>query len=161
MGDVEFVSELLIGVLHGPQDGSAKVIDDYYLQYEDFEDEFPDQKRAEKSFHSALDLTKKLLPDIKETRWSNKTDFYTLFVCVSSQLRKGDLPDTNISKARKALDRFEQEIGTRLADEHARVSKKAINYVRSVEKGANGKLRRANRQIALDAILSPFFKARK
>src|SRR6266699_6455146 len=38
MGDVEFVSELLIGVLHGPQGGSAKVIDEYYVQYEDYED---------------------------------------------------------------------------------------------------------------------------
>lgn len=161
MGDVEFVSELLIGVLHGPQDGSPKVIDDYYLKYEDFEDEFPDQKRAEKLFCATLDLIKKLLPDIKVTRWSNKTDFYTLFVCVSAQLRMGDLPDGNLTKARKALDNFESEIATRLADEHARVGRKAIEYVRSVEKGANGKLRRANRQVALDAILSPLFKAKK
>ena len=161
MGDVEFVSELLIGVLHGPQDGSAKIVDDYYLQYEDFEDEFPDQKRAEKSFGSALDLTKKILPDLKETRWSNKTDFYTLFVCLSSQLRTQELPDGNIAKARTALNKFEAEIDTRLADERARVGRKAVDYVRNVEKGANGKLRRANRQIALGSILSPFFKARK
>src|SRR5207245_1440160 len=43
--DVEFVSELMIGVLHGPQGGGAAVIDQYYSQYEDFEDEFPGQKR--------------------------------------------------------------------------------------------------------------------
>ena len=40
-GDVEFVSELMIGTLHGPQGGAAGVIDQYYATYEDYDDEFP------------------------------------------------------------------------------------------------------------------------
>jgi hypothetical protein len=43
MNDVEYVSELMIGVLHGPQGGSAAIVDSYYQQYEDYEDLFPDQ----------------------------------------------------------------------------------------------------------------------
>ncbi len=41
MKDIEFASELLIGVIHGPQGGSAKKIDEFYRQYEEFDDEFP------------------------------------------------------------------------------------------------------------------------
>jgi hypothetical protein len=40
MTDVEFVSELLIGILHGPQAGNARAIDEYYVQYEDYDDEY-------------------------------------------------------------------------------------------------------------------------
>jgi len=161
MGDVEFVSELLIGVLHGPQGGSAKVIDEYYVQFEDYEDEFPDQKRAEKLFQATLELIPKVLPDIKETRWSNKTDFYTLFVAFASQLKSLDLPDSVVGKVRKSLDSFEEEVALRLADERAKVSKEAVNYVRSVEKGANDKLRRANRQAALLGMVGQYFKPKK
>jgi len=56
MGDVEFISELLIGVMHGPQAGSSAVIDDYYKQYEDYEEEFPSQRRTEKLFRETLVL---------------------------------------------------------------------------------------------------------
>src|SRR5439155_17107472 len=91
MGDVEFISELLIGVLHGPQGGSERIIDEYYIQYEDYEDEFPQQRRVHKLFEETLSTIQQILPDIKETRWSNKTDFYTLFVGLASLLRTHEL----------------------------------------------------------------------
>jgi len=47
MKDIDFLSELLIGTLHGPQGGSATSIDEYYSQYEEFDDEFPGQAAAE------------------------------------------------------------------------------------------------------------------
>src|SRR4029450_13078065 len=76
INDIEFMSELLIGVLHGPQGGAAKDIDEYYERYEDFEDEFPGQKEAVRRFKQTLSDIKAVLPDIKKIpRWSNKTDF--------------------------------------------------------------------------------------
>jgi hypothetical protein len=74
-GDVEFVSELLIGVLHGPQGGSSRDIDEYYTQYEDFEDEFPGQRQATRLFEKTLRTISEAFPDIKRDRWCNKTDF--------------------------------------------------------------------------------------
>lgn len=35
MFDIEFVAELLIGTMHGPQGGRAAIVDEYYQQYED------------------------------------------------------------------------------------------------------------------------------
>ncbi|MBI2927856.1 MAG: DUF262 domain-containing protein [Verrucomicrobia bacterium] len=158
MGDVEFVSELLIGVLHGPQAGSAGVIDEYYRQYEDYEDEFPEQRRAQKTFDENLRAIQQFLPNIKETRWSNKTDFYTLFVAVAFVQRPLDLSTVTVKQVRNALDKFETEVNRRLADEDAKVSKEAVEFVRAVEKGANDKQRRAARHGALLRVLSEHLK---
>jgi hypothetical protein len=161
MGDVEFVSELLIGVMHGPQGGSAAVIDEYYRQYEDYEDEFPNQKRSHRLFDETLRTVQKILPQIKETRWSNKADFYTLFVAIASLLRKFVLPDSQVSHIRKLLREFAKEIDERLANEEAKVSAGAIKYVRAVEKGVNDKKRRAYRQEALIKTINACFKVEK
>lgn len=158
MGDVEFASELVIGTLHGPQGGSASDIDSYYVQYEDYEDEFPGQKEAEKLFDEALTTVRNLLPEIKSTRWSNKTDFYSLFVAIASILRnRKTLRSSKVPGARKALLEFAEEVYKRLADDHARVAKGAIAYARAVEKGANDKARRAQRHAVVTSLLEPHF----
>jgi hypothetical protein len=161
MGDVEFVSELLIGVLHGPQGGGERIIDEYYMQYEDYEDEFPQQRRVQKLFDETLTTIEQLFIQIKETRWSNKTDFYTLFVGLASLLRKNELPKANMAKVKKALVNFEKEIDRRIGNQEVEVSSDAVDYVRAVEKGANDKKRRADRQTALMNIVRGFFKPRK
>jgi hypothetical protein len=160
MMDIEFMSELLIGVMHGPQGGSAKVINEYYEQYEDYEDQFPDQQRTQKLFDETLKTVERILPDIKLTRWGNKTDFYTLFVALALLLRSSDLMQKSVKEVRRALDRFEEQIDLRLADEDAKVSKVAVDYVRAVEKGANDKKRRADRQAALIEVIGEHFKTR-
>lgn len=162
MGDIEFVSELLIGVLHGPQGGSAKVLDDYYTQYEDYEDEFPGQKQAKRIFDDTLELVKKIFPDIKTTnRWNNKTDFYSLFVALASLLKSKELLETGISDVRKALEGFAQEVDRRLAGEEAKVSKSTLEYVRAVEKGANDKKRRADRHLTLINVVGNYFRPKR
>ena len=163
MGDIEFVSELLIGVKHGPQGGSQKIIDEYYEQYEDYDHQFPGQTRVNALYKRALETVQTILPDIKETRWSNKTDFYTLFVAVAALLRTSDSPRTRtkIKPLRQALDQFAEDVDTRLADEKAQVSLSAIKYVRAMEKGANDKARRATRHKELRGAIDQYFGPRK
>jgi len=161
MNDVEYVSELLIGALHGPQGGSATIIDGYYQQYEDYEDVFPDQKRTERIFDNTLQLIQAAYPNIKDTRWSNKTDFYTLFVAVASSIRPyGSGVKVKTNAFRKELDALAAEVDKRMADEHANVSQDAKDYVRAVEKGANDKARRAERHRVVTALIEPFFSAK-
>jgi len=157
MGDVEFISELLIGVMHGPQAGSAAKIDDYYRQYEDYEDEFPNQRRYVKIFTETLRTIQVILPEIKESRWGNKTDFYSLFVAVAQLLKNASITISKSSAVKKVLLAFGTEIDSRLADEKAKVGDEAIGYVRAVEKGANDKPRRAARHAILVNLLDPFF----
>lgn len=159
MGDIEHVSELLIGVLHGPQGGSASVIDLYYAQYEDYEDEFPNQKPAESLFSKTLKTIQTILPNIsKYRRWSNKTDFYTLFVALASLLKSSELPRSEVPKLRKTLAKFAADVDRRLADEEAQASRDTVKYVRAVEKGANDKPRRAARHEALIRVIGGHFR---
>lgn len=161
MQDVEFMSELLIGVMHGPQGGSPKIIDEYYRQYEDYDDEFPEQHRTQELFDETLSTIKSILPDIKDTRWSNKTDFYTLFIALASLYRTSQILKNKLKDMRKSLDKFAGQVDLRLGNEDAKVAKHAIAYVKAVEKGANDKQRRADRHIAILEVLNDFIKPKQ
>ena len=158
MGDIEFVSELLIGTMHGPQGGSQRIIDEYYEKYEDYESEFPDQRRIRALYDRILDTIQVIFPDISKHRWGNKTDFYTLFIALASMLRKKVLPKGKVDLMRERLINFAEEVDTRLADETAKVSQDAIEYVRAVEKGANMKQRRAARHSVMLRIIETCFE---
>ena len=53
MAEVEFVSELLIAMSAGIREGSKKVIDNYYRQWDD---EFPSRAMMEKRFRDIMDI---------------------------------------------------------------------------------------------------------
>jgi len=162
MGDFEFLSELVIGVLHGPQGGSSTVIDEYYRIYEDYEYEFPDQRRARKLFDQTLETIKGVFPAIKDvSRWGNKTDFYTLFVAFASLLRTSDIPKKNYKELAAALIKFAEQVNGRLGNEDARASENVVSYVRAVEKGANDKARRADRHEAILKVMTRYFTTKK
>lgn len=157
MADVELIAELLIGVMHGPQGGSPTAIDAYYEEYEDFEDEFPGQRRTARLFSTTLDTVRRVLPSLREDRWSNKTDFYSLFVAVSALLATKKLATTKERSLRSSLRTFAAEVDRRLVDDTAKVSKHAATYVRNVQRGANDKARRAERHAALLAVIEASF----
>jgi hypothetical protein len=148
MADVEFVAELLIGAMHGPQGGTARNIDDYYSQYEDFEDEFPRQRSTRVRFEETIATISRLFPDLRKSRWGNKSDFYSLFVVLASEKAS---PSTQ--KLRKALAAFELEVEARVADDEAQVSEQAAQYARNVVRAPNEKSRRAARHAALREYL--------
>lgn len=162
MSDIEMVSELLIGLLHGPQGGSAKNINDYYDKYEQFEDEFPDQSRVKRLFDKTLDAIKRVFPTIMDIpRWGNRADFYTLFVALGSVLQNHELPRTSEKGLREELLNFGSEVDERLKNPMARTSRASRKYARAIEKGSNDKARRTDRHEALVKIISPFLKEKK
>lgn len=160
MGDIEFVSDLLIGTMHGPQAGNAQTIDEYYKIYEDYEDEFPDQPRITDRFRDTLSLIRRALPDLAETRWGNKTDFYTLFVAIATTLRVCRFIKGSEDALGERLKEFGREVDIRLSDEEADVSEDAADYVRAVQRGATDKARRATRHRAMMKVIDPFFRPR-
>lgn len=157
MKDLEFVSNLLIGVLHGPQAGASKIVDDYYKQYEEYDDGFPGQRTTRDLFRKTHGTIEAVLPMIKESRWGNMTDFYTLFVGIAALLRDKRLKKAKQTHVRQALTSFEKDINARLADESKSMSEDVVTYVRAVEKGANDKKRRADRHGALLNVIGKYF----
>src|SRR2546425_13270565 len=55
-------------------------------------------------FDENLRAIQRLLPNIKETRWSNKTDFYTLFVALAFAQRPLAMTTSTVKHARTALE---------------------------------------------------------
>lgn len=86
MIDVEFISELAIAYLNGPQNKKDKL--DYY--YTLYETEFNDSEDLEKLFDNVCNEIISLLQDRQKTRWVKLIDFYTLFLVLAD--REGDLP---------------------------------------------------------------------
>jgi hypothetical protein len=159
LGDVDYVSQLLIGLLHGPEGGSAAIVDEYYRTYEDYdlEEGIPDQRRATKLFEQTIKFVQKLFPHIQqdaELRWGNRADFYSLFVALSEIIREHDWPkDKDIPELRRALEKLSRDANRRLADENAAAAANVIEYVRAIEKGVNDKARRADRHRILVELI--------
>ena len=156
MKDVEYMSELIIGILNGPQKGSAGAINEFYQHYGVYEDEFPDQKRAEQYFKQTLSLIQATLPDIRDTRWQNRTDFYTLFVCLASLLQES-LELKDLKGLRASVLAFGKDVDDLRAGKLKSPSKAMRVYLDAAEKGANDKKRRADRHNALLPQLEKYF----
>ncbi len=160
MKDIEFISELLIGLMDGPQGGGGQVIDDYYAQMEAYEDEFPDQKQVKRRYDRTLSAVQSIFPEIKKVRWRNRTDFYSLFVAIGAILGE-DPKSHNKEKVRGVLTDFAEQVNERISNEGAKVSNEAAEYTAAVQRGSSDKSRRAVRHKALLNVLSPLFKKKK
>ena len=162
MADIEMMSDLLIGLLHGPQGGSARIIDGYYEQYEACEHEFPEQNRVKRTFGRTLDEIRRLFPKIADVpRWGNRADFYTLFVALGNLLQESIVPLKNVKALADALLAFAREVDQRLESPTARTSEASKRYARAIEKGSNDKARRLDRHEAIIEIIIPFLGKQK
>lgn len=153
MKDVEIVSELMIALMHGPQGGSAEIVDDYYEQYEDYDEPFPTQRKTEKLFKKVLETLEDVLPEIDDTRWSNAADFYSLFAAIAPFVSDESAKSSKYGELREVLTEFGEETDARLKDKEYKTSAEVVQYVLNVEKGSNEKARRANRHEALTTVL--------
>ena len=158
MKDIEFVSELLIGIMDGPQGGASAVIDEYYFQLEQYSDDFPGQGDAEHLYNQTFAIIRNLFPNIRSTRWKNRTDFYTLFVVIADLLGGHTLPLANLQGLKGALDEFVGQVEVHMGDETKLVPQTVIEYVRAVQRGSSDRSRRAARHAALKETVQPFFE---
>lgn len=111
MLDVEFISELAIAMLNGFQNKKDK-LENYYQLYEE---NFQDEEQVKENFDVVLGEILKILPEISQTRWKKKTDFYSLFLVFANH--KSDLP---LSKDKR------EEAKKILLDFGVKVSKKQL-----------------------------------
>lgn len=155
MADIEFVSDLLIGVMHGPQGGDRATLDDYYAMYEEYETAFPDEPQVTRQFARTRDIIETLFPDLRQHRWHNKTDFYSLFVALAGLLPAKPPAPALAGELRDVLDNFEREVEAWAADDQADVAPFVPAYVRAVQRGSPDKSRRTARHQALVSALRP------
>lgn len=83
MLEVEFVSELLVAQLRGPQD-KKRTLNDLYEEYDEV---WPDRSQYEDSFRVVLDtIASTLGEDLASTPFTKRPLFYTLFVAIYHRL---------------------------------------------------------------------------
>jgi len=156
MIDIEYVSELAIGYLHGLQN-KKEALDRWYEAYEK---EFPDRRRMEKAFTSTLQEILSILPAITQTRWRKKSDFYTLFLLMAEYSSKFPLTGDKRTNLGKALTKFSDDVDTYLRDPdgHSGMSRSIKDYSAAVERAASDLARRKTRRAevarVVDSIVS-------
>ncbi|TPJ20857.1 DUF262 domain-containing protein [Mesorhizobium sp. B2-7-2] len=148
MLDHEFISELVIAFLHGPQNKKDK-LDDYYRLYEE---QYEERERVENAFRKAADEIAQLLPNLKATRWRKKSDFYTLFIEVASRANSLPFPqDIRSIISDRLLDFGDQVTQLLTLDEDLwkEVNEHVVSYARNVSRAASDRGSRVARTKAL------------
>ncbi len=156
MMDIEYVSELSIATLHGHQN-KKETLDKYYLEYEE---EFDSKDDLISIFQAVLFEIEQIYPDIKNTRWKKKTDFYSLFVFLASKSKYLPLNSQTRREIRDALDNFANNV-TRFLSTDSEVDRAGFKqtveeYARAIRASSDiGNRRR--RHHALEQELDQFF----
>ena len=92
--DVEYVSELLAGMIDGIQDKKG-TLDNFYIKFSKWEKS--EKKKIVERFSQTLReielIFRNFQPSISETRFRQKADFYTLFLVVDSFASDGKTVD--------------------------------------------------------------------
>jgi hypothetical protein len=151
MLDIEFISEIVIGYLHGVQN-KKDTLDNWYEAYEE---EFENRRDVESTFNTILGEIHSCLPDMSETRWRKKSDFYSLFLVLTE--RKNILPlsrdlrsglGEGLKVFARDVDRFLRNPG-----ENGDVSDSVKRYAAGVERAASDLANRRTRRDELRMLL--------
>lgn len=113
MLDIEFISELAIAVIHGVQNKKL-TLDKYYELYED---EFPQKEDIKYIFDLINREFLQILPNFSRTRWSKKTDFYSLFVVFAHHKDSLPLSEAKRTRANEKLNTLAHQIDSFVATE--------------------------------------------
>jgi hypothetical protein len=153
MLDIEFISELAIGYLHGVQNKKSS-LEKWYATYEQ---NYPARAKVEACFNKVLGELSQVLPELHKTRWRKKSDFYSLFLVFAAHEDQLPLTKTGRSKAQKSIMNFGADVDLEVSLGAPHPSKAVKKYVDGVEKAASDLAQRTKRQEVLEELLKPAF----
>lgn len=102
MMDIEYISEIAVAILHGHQN-KKETLDKYYQEYEE---EFEQKDELVSIFQKVIFELEQLYPDIKNTRWKKKSDFYSLFIFLVTKVDSFPIAVQTRMELRQILDEF-------------------------------------------------------
>lgn len=155
MMDVEFISELAVALLHGHQN-KKESLDKYY---QDYEEEFDAKDELINTFQRVLYELEQLYPDIKNSRWRKKTDFYSLFTFLATKTESIPLDPQRRSALRAVLDIFADGVTVFLSateDQQGNFSTDVRDYARSI-RASSDVGNRKRRHTALENVARHIF----
>lgn len=162
MKDVEFLSELVISVINDAVMDKKKLIDQMMTP------NGVDMRRAGKAFKTvehAFKIVGEVLPDIRETRFRKKSDFYSLVYWFASRIDEMAFADREAKDMAGALLR---KFAFMADSDYASIKKgKDIDtasptaaYIQSVREGGDAKSHRKDRDNILSEVLAGVFEGK-
>jgi hypothetical protein len=149
MEDVEFISELFVGLVAGPQD-KKKSLDEYYGN---FDGSMPLESEWVQSFEGTRDLIRSLLSEDEIRAWSGKSDFYSLFLTLAP-LAKRRLAVSEKKAIKSELSTFRKQVDqAKRKDNDKRFAADVHEYAEAVTRAATDLGRRETRSRILEARL--------
>jgi hypothetical protein len=156
MEDVEFISELFVGLVAGPQD-KKKSLDEYYAN---FDGSMPFESEWVQTFESTADLIRSLLTPAEIRTWSGKSDFYTLFLTLSS-FAKNKLSASQKKLIKAELIGFRKKVDqAKKKDNEKKFPADVHDYADAVTRAATDLGRRETRSRVLEARLKKALQTR-
>lgn len=142
MRDIEFISELLVLLISGPQEGQRS-LDEFYARYDV---EFPEKSAVLGRFRQTLASLATIGTYLGKSRYLKKGDFYGLFAAVA-HLNRGRKRPVDLSSKANGLKRLERQ----LAKDPDTFTGITAQYYGTIIEGPNKK---AKRQARMDILLS-------
>jgi hypothetical protein len=152
MLDQEFISELAVAYLHGPQNKKDR-LDTYYQLYEE---QFEDREDLEQTFRKVTSELIRILPKLSGTRWRKKSDFYTLFLEMASRRDSIPADEAEVERIRNSLLEFGSQVDGLLKLEErdwGEQDGRVISYARAVARAASDRANRVGRASALSEFV--------
>lgn len=153
MLDAEYISEIAIAVLNGPQN-KKRTLEEYYQQYETT---FEGRDALLSLFVKVLGEIEQTLPNIAKTRWRKKSDFYSLFLALAKRHAKLPMPAEARAQTASALADLAGAVDGLVAEtiDPANAPDDVKKYLRYVERAASDLGSRRARDQVLDNLFQP------
>ena len=150
MMDTEYVSELAVAYLNGVQNKKTKLEDFYQL----YEKEFEESERLKSVFFKVLGEIEQLLPNIRDTRFRKKSDFYILFAVMASYERSLPFSEDARKRVAEELVNFGANVDRYLTFTLENFSEEVKEYAKNVERAASDLASRRQRHLALAKVVA-------
>jgi 5-methylcytosine-specific restriction endonuclease McrA len=160
MVDIEYISEILIAMLHGVQTKDQDAIDGFYKMYDD---QFAEKEKIRKEFISVRNKLEEIMGDLRPTRWNNKPEFYSLFLAFNELIREYSIPSARYDAIRDALCKFASEVDNAIhsSDRGASHSNQQIvDFVSATISQTTDKEKRLRRIRIIRELVIPFLVAK-
>lgn len=155
MMDSEFISDLIISMLHGIQTKKTETINGYYKMYDD---EFDDEETTRKKVRTILNKLDEILGDLRPTRWHRKHEFYSLFVALSFLLDEYQFPPEQYNEIKKVLCSFSDDIDKGKSTGNSKIN--IMEFIKTVTDHTTNKDERVKRTNIVRELIIPFLIAK-
>jgi hypothetical protein len=155
MVDIEYISEIAVAILHGHQN-KKETLDKYYAEYEE---EFEAKEELVSIFQKVIFELEQLYPDIKNSRWRKKTDFYSLFAFLATKIDSIPLNAEQRIDIRRTLDAFASDVTRALSTDdnlQGEFSDDVRDYAKSI-RASSDVGNRKRRHTALENVTKNIF----